>query len=156
MPFNQFNNTSKFLSHLIFQNESFSVLKNFGLENVFIGDYGYKRMHNFCLYFLINPQVDIDGIDYAKFEEKITSFDSFYDWYDIEDKKKTKRMYVFNVHPFYREDFYNFTNNNFKKLSKSYWKSLGARVELDISHVEFLLENEIYRFKNTLTIKRGE
>ena len=156
MSFNNLNITSKFLSHLIFQGESFTVLRNFGLENAYIGDYGYKKMHEYCLYFLISPTVNIDGDDYKKFEDKITSFNSFYDWYDITDKGVDKRMYVFRIHPSYREDFYYFINNNFDNLSKHYWESLGAKTKLDTTDLDFVVENEVYRFSDTLQIKKGD
>ena len=152
--FDQLNNTSNFLSHLVFQGESFKVLRNFGLENVYIGDYGFKRKHEYCLYFLINPTMDIDNESYQKFEDKITSFNSFYDWYDVNDKGVQKRMYVFTIHNSYREDFYSFLNNKFKNLSDSYWASLGSKIKLNLDDIDFLIENEVYRFSESLEVKR--
>ena len=152
--FNDLNNTSKFLSHLVFQGESFKVLRNFGLENVYVGDYGFKRIHEYCLYFLVNPTMSIDNDSYQKFEDKITSFNSFYDWYDVIDNDIEKRMYVFTIHSSYREDFYSFLNNKFDNLSDSYWASLGAKVKLNIDDIDFLIENEVYRFSDSLKVKR--
>jgi len=149
------NSTSKYLSHLIFQGESFNILRNYGLENVYIGDYGFKRIHTNCLYFLVNPTIDIDSEKYKKFEEKIISFNSFYDWYDVFDKVE-KRMYVYNIHPSYKEDFNSFINSNFDNLSDKYWGSLGARVKLDTQEIDFLVENEVYRFEDSLLIKKGD
>jgi len=149
------NSTSKYLSHLIFQGESFKILRNYGLENVYVGDYGFKRIHTNCLYFLVNPTIDIDSERYQKFEDKIISFNSFYDWYDVFDKVE-KRMYVYNIHPNYKEDFNLFINRNFDQLSESYWSSLGARVKIETSDMDFVVENEIYRFSDSLEIKKGD
>lgn len=156
MEYSKLNSTAKFLSQFIFQGTSLQILRNFGLENVYIQDYGYKNRKEYCLFFLVKPIFKIDSIDYKQFEDKIISFESFYDWYEVFEDGVEKRMYVYSVHPSYREDYYNFTSRMYHRLSDDYWSLLGVRTKLDISHVEFLLENEIYRFDKSLKIKKGD
>lgn len=156
MEFSQLNNTAKFLSQFIFKGKSLQILRNFGLENVFIADYGYRTKSEYCLFFLINSKINYNSKDYETFEDKITSFDSFYDWYEVFEDGVEKRMYVFTVNEFYREDYYRFIHEMYDELSMDYWSALGARTKLDISHIEFILENEIYRFNQSLEIKENK
>lgn len=139
------NNTTRFLSPLIFTakgDESLRVLLNFGLINVYIDDYGYKSKYLYCLFYLFKP-TDLNA--FAEFQKKITSFDSFYDYYEVEGKL----MFVFRPNSIYRRDIDMFKQNRFHDMSKDY-KILFHR-NTKFNKIDIDITKEIYRFEEYLT-----
>lgn len=139
------NYTTRFLSPLIFTargDESLRVLLNFGLINVYVDDYGYKSKYLYCLFYLFKPT---DKAAFEEFQKKITSFDSFYDYYEVEDKI----MFVFRVNSIYRRDIEMFKQNRFHDMSEDY-KLLFHR-NIKFNDIDMDLPKEIYRFEEYLT-----
>ena len=139
------NNSTRFLSPLIFTargEESLRVLLNFGLINVYVDDYGYKSKYLYCLFFLFKPT---DRAAFNEFQKKITNFDSFYDYYELEDKI----MFVFRVNSIYRRDIDLFKQNRFHDMSDDY-KILFHR-NIKFNDIDMDIRKEIYRFEEYLT-----
>ena len=139
------NNSTRFLSPLIFTargEESLRVLLNFGLINVYVDDYGYKSKYLYCLFFLFKPT---DKAAFEEFQKKITSFDSFYDYYEVEDKI----MFVFRVNSIYRRDIDLFKQNRFHDMSEDY-KILFHR-NIKFNDIDMDIRKEIYRFEEYLS-----
>ena len=137
-------NTAKFLSPLVVRKESFPMLRNFGLENVYIDDYGHRNKYTNCLFYLFKPNLNVD---FFKFEKEMSNFHSFYDWYELGEKK----MFVFKVNPIYGEDLIDFKQNKFTNFSEEFLKI----VPLDsLKTVYFDLSKEIYRFSEHLTFDK--
>jgi len=153
---NQLNHTAKYLTPLIFNRDAINVLSKYGLMNVYMDDYGHTKRYKNCLLFLFGG-TGMPGFD--KFEQKIVSFNSFYDYYDIipegfpkELRRPEYRMYVFSVHPIYYQDLFSFKHGRFDDLSDEFYKAGGyidtlAPVKIDMSR-------EIYRFNKSLKIER--
>ncbi len=139
------NNSTRFLSPLIFTargEESLRVLLNFGLVNVFIDDYGYKSKYLYCLFFLFNPP---DKAAFAEFQKKITNFDSFYDYYEVNNMM----MFVFRPNAVYRKDIDKFKQSSFTNMSDDYKILFHRNIKFHDITVE--LPKEIYRFEEYLT-----
>ena len=138
------NNTTRFLSPLIFTargDESLRVLLNFGLINVYIDDYGYKSKYLYCLFYLFKPT---DKVAFEEFQKKVTSFDTFYDYYEVDDKI----MFVFRPNQIYRRDIEMFKQNRFHDMSEDY-KLLFHR-NTKFNEIDMDLTKEIYRFEDFL------
>jgi len=137
------NNTTKFLSPLIFTSgaNASRLLANFGLVNVYLDDYGYKSKYNSCLFFLFKP-TDKDAFE--MFENKITNFDSFYDYYDVDDM----RMYVFKPSSIYHRDIELFKQGRFEEMSKDYKSLLHQHINFNDVVVD--IPKEIFRFELSL------
>ena len=138
------NNTTRFLSPLIFTargDESLRVLVNFGLINVYIDDYGYKSKYQYCLFYLFKPT---DPSAFEEFQKKITSFDTFYDYYEVDDKM----MFVFRPNSIYRRDIEMFKQNRFHDMSEDY-KILFHR-NTKFNEIDMDITKEIYRFEDYL------
>ena len=138
------NNTTRFLSPLIFTargDESLRVLLNFGLINVYIDDYGYKSKYLYCLFYLFKPT---DQTAFEEFQKKVTSFDTFYDYYEVDDKI----MFVFRPNQIYRRDIEMFKQNRFHDMSEDY-KLLFHR-NTKFNEIDMDLTKEIYRFEDFL------
>lgn len=140
------NNTTKFLTPLIFNSGAHAnrLLKNFGLVNVYIDDYGYKSKYNNCLFFLFEP---VDSIAFVGFEEKITGFASFYDYYDI----GKLRMYIFRPSSMYQRDIELFKQGRFQEMSKDY--KMLIHPQTDFTDVVIDFTKEIFRFEQSLNNK---
>jgi hypothetical protein len=139
------NNSTRFLSPLIFTargEESLRVLLNFGLINVYVDDYGYKSKYLYCLFFLFKPT---DQAAFNEFQKKITSFDTFYDYYEVDDKL----MFVFRPNSVYRRDIDRFKQNRFHDMSDDY-KILFHR-NIKFNDIDMDIRKEIYRFEEYLT-----
>jgi len=147
--YSNYNDTTKYLSHLIFKPSSMVALRTYGLENVFIDDYSHRCKYIDCLLFLVNPKFPVSSKTYEEFQDKLINFISFSDYYEIENKV----MYVFKIPKDLIMDFHHFRLKNYKNLSDEFWQSLGARVPLDFSHVRFDVEKEVYRFNTNIVIK---
>lgn len=164
--FQDLNDTSKYLSHLIIKPGSISSLINFGLENIYIDDFKHRCKYVDCLLFLMNPSISRNSKTYEEFEKKIVSFESFYDYYETEEVSKytqfKKIMYVFKIPDHLVLDYHFFRLKQYHNLSDLFWQSIGAKVPLDFTHIEYNIENEIYMFDKSLsitnvhTIKKGE
>jgi hypothetical protein len=151
--FNDLNDTSKYLSHFIFKPGSMTSLLSFGLENVYIDDYTHRCKYDNCLLFLIKN--NIHDKSYFDFQAKITNFHSFYDYYHIPNvKDSTHIMYVYQVPDNLLDDYNFFKDRKFENLTENFWSSLGAKVPLDFSHIQFKLEKEIYNFNVNLDLDR--
>jgi len=140
-PFEQLTVSARILSSTVFKQSSFSMLRNYGLENVYVDDYGCNKKHENCLFYLFTPN---RKVDYITFERSIADFNSFYDWYDIQDK----RMYVFKVNPLYLEDYHDIKQNRFHNLSSDFTAINKAKF-LD-GDIFFDPSKEIYRFEERL------
>jgi hypothetical protein len=86
-----------------------------------------------------------DKAAFEEFQKKITSFDSFYDYYEVEDKI----MFVFRVNSIYRRDIEMFKQNRFHDMSEDY-KLLFHR-NIKFNDIDMDLPKEIYRFEEYLT-----
>lgn len=140
--------SARILSLIIFKGDSIPALKNYGLLNVYIDDYGYYKKHLNCLFFLFKTNT---VADYLEFEEKITSFSSFYDYYDLpEECGRNLRMYVFQVNHKFTIDMINFKNNKFSSLSEDFLALIDERRIFHDLKVD--LSKEIYRFEDQLCI----
>lgn len=153
---NQLNNTARYLTPLIFNRDAINVLQKYGLMNVYLDDYGNTRKYKNCLFFLFGGT---SMMGYDKFEDKITSFNSFYDFYDIIPegfpphlKRPEYRMYVFAVHPIYYQDLFSFKHGRFDELSSEFYKA-GGYIET-LEPVKIDMSKEIYRFNKCLQIER--
>ena len=137
------NNTTKFLSPLIFTSgaNASRLLANFGLVNVYLDDYGYKSKYTSCLFFLFKPN---DRNAFEMFEDKITNFDSFYDYYDVDEK----RMYVFRPNKIYHKDIELFKQGKFNEMSQDYKALLHKHISFDGVVID--IPKEIYRFELSL------
>jgi len=138
------NNTTKFLCPMIFTSgaNASRLLSNFGLVNVYVDDYGYKCKYTNCLFFLFKPT---DKEAFQMFEDKITNFDSFYDYYDVDEM----RMFVFKTSSLYHRDIELFKQGRFEEMSKDY-KSLLHR-DINFKDVVVDIPKEIYRFELSLS-----
>ena len=148
--FHDLNDTSKYLSHLIFKPGSLKYLLQFGLEDTYIDDFKHRCKYENCLLFLINPVYPVNSKTYQEFEEKIVNFKSFYDYYEV-DKKI---MYVFKVPEGLILDYQTFKIKDYSNLTDSFWESIGAKNPLNFNHVNFNVENEIYRFDTNLVLNK--
>lgn len=140
-PFEQLTVSARVLSLTVFKQSSFPMLRNFGLENVYIDDYGYTKKHENCLFYLYSPN---RKVDYLSFERSIADFASFYDWYDVDDK----RMYIFKVNPIYLEDYHDIKQNRFNNLSPEFTEI--NKVKLSDGDIFFDSSKEIFRFHEFL------
>ncbi len=142
----ELNNTTKFLSRLIFTRgeESIRLLLNFGLINAYVDDYGYKSKYMYCLFFLFKP---VHEEAFEEFQKKITSFDSFYDYYEVDDKI----MFVFRPSSMYKRDIDRFKQGRFNDMSEDYKVLFNKHLKFDDVVVD--LTKEIYRFENCLSQK---
>lgn len=157
--FQDLNDTSKYLSHLIFKPGSMTSLLQFGLENVYIDDFKHRCKYAECLLFLVDPIYPTKSKTFEEFQEKIINFSSFYDYYEIDNKT----MYVFKIPESLIMDYHIFRLKQYHNLSNVFWESMGTKSSLDFNHVKFDVEKEIYRFNTNLKvnvqnvrIKKGE
>jgi hypothetical protein len=137
--------TAKILSPVVFKKQSFPMLRNYGLVNVYIDDYGHKHKYENCLFYLFKPNL---SANFLEFERKLANFVSFYDWYEVDDLK----MYVFSINPLYGIDIVRFKQNQFTDFSEEFKEVIK---DVNFSDVYFDLSKEIYRFSEHLTIKKG-
>ena len=137
------NNTTKFMSPLIFTSgaQAARLLYNFGLINVYLDDYGFKSKHSNCLFFLFEP---VESTAFKAFEEKITSFDSFFDYYEVDERI----MYVFKPNKIYHKDLEMFKQGRFDDFSEDYKILLHKDIKFDDVVVD--ITKEIYRFEESL------
>lgn len=143
LTYTDLNLTTKFLTPIVFSGDQSSVLStllNFGLINGYVDDYGSNKKHNSCLFFLFNP---VNESIFTQLENKIISFDSFYDYYEV-DKSVNLKMFVFKPNPTYRQDLFYFRQNRFNDMSEEYKKLLNKNIKFDQILVD--LKKEIFRF----------
>lgn len=131
------NMTSKLFTGLIFNSSSLPMLVDSGLINVYIDDYGHKCRYQNCILFLFDTSFRF----YSALEEKVASFQSFYDWYDVGAQKQ--RMLVFKVGPTYQNDFYKLKHMIPGKYSDEFKKVTNLHSDLIIN---MDLSKEIYRY----------
>lgn len=137
--------TAKVLSPMIVRKESFPMLRNHGLLNVYTDDYGHRYKYDNCLYYLFDPS---KSSDYLRVERTLADFGSFYDWYPVDNFK----MYVFQISPVYGIDFVNFKQNRFDNFGAEFKRILEG---VNLKDVYFDHTKEIYRFSEHLLIKKG-
>lgn len=140
-------NTAKYLTTLVFNKEALSVLRSYGLVNVYLDDYGHTKKYKDCLFFLFFLK---DDLVYEEFQNKLANFNSFYDYYDVVTPANTMRMYVFKVHDLYRQDLFSFKHSRFDEFTKHFYDV--SESDLDFSKVTLDLSEEIYRFNDHLEI----
>jgi hypothetical protein len=133
----RFNMTSKLFAGLIFNKGSLPMLVESGLINVYIDDYGHRCRYQNCILFLFDTSFRF----YSTLEEKVSSFQAFYDWYDV--GVKGHRMLVFKVGQAYREDFYKLKHMIPGKYSEEFKKVTNLRSDL-IMRIDH--SKEIYRY----------
>jgi hypothetical protein len=132
------NQSTRFLCGIIFNKKNVSLLKSFGLVATFVDDYGYRSKYQDCLFFLFKS----DTHYFAEFEKRVVDFESFFDWYDVNDKL---RMYVFKVDSTYRKDLDNFKGNRLNEMSELFYEVQNTPVIL--ANIDVDLSKEIYRFE---------
>ena len=132
------NITTRFLINLVFSKTSLPMLMESGLVNAYLDDYGYKCKYQNCLFFLFNTSSKY----YSALENKIASFESFLDWYDIPET--TLRMLVFKIGHTYRIDLNNLKHMNNFEFSEEFKRATrledNVKIKLDYS-------KEIYRYQ---------
>lgn len=133
------NEATRILVPIIFSKDNIAILNSFGFKGVYLDDYGYRSKFENCLFFLFNVKVKF----FTEFEKKIVSFDSFTDWYDVDDNH---RMYIFRVNSLYHKDIQAFRNNKLNELSENYYL-VSHPVSLNGINVD--LSKEIYRFEGS-------
>jgi hypothetical protein len=131
------NVTTKLFTGLIFNSSSLPMLVESGLINVYIDDYGHRCKYQNCILFLFNTSYRF----YPTLEEKVTSFNSFYDWYDVGVDKQ--RMLVFKVGAVYQNDFYKLKHMIPGKYSDEFKKVTNLHSDL-IMGLDY--SREIYRY----------
>jgi hypothetical protein len=137
------------LAPMIFSRQSLPTLRSFGLVNAYFDDYGQPRKYKNCLFFLFHVK---DEKTFEQFEDKITSFTSFFDYYDVPSQVDFKRMYVYRVNDVYLRDLFSFRHRRFDELTEGF-KKISLK-DINYDDIEFDLTNEIYRFHYSLdTIK---
>lgn len=132
------NDSTRFLIPIIFSPEAVASLSIYGLQGVYLDDYGYRSKFLNCLFFLFKPK----SSHYSEFEKKIADFESFTDWYELKDGK---RMYVFKIHPAYYEDIESFRSNRLEEMSERFYEI--SEPGLNLLGVNVDLSKEIYRFE---------
>lgn len=144
--------TTRYLTPLIFNKDAVATLRVYGLVNVYLDDYGASKRYKDCMFFLFQTSRDAE---YDSFEKKIADFNSFYDYYEVENIQQPEfpmRMYVFKVHKVYLRDLFSFKHGRFDELTRAFLDISDP--ELDISTLKIDITEEIYRFKLKLeTIK---
>ena len=93
------------------------------------------------MFFLFEP---VDTVAFKAFEEKITSFDSFFDYYEVDERI----MYVFKPNKVYHRDIELFKQGRFQEFSEDY--KLLLHKDINFSGVEVDITKEIYRFEESL------
>lgn len=134
----KYNLSSKILCGLIFQS-GLPTLVEFGLKNIYLDDYGYKCKYDNCVFFLFNVTYKMYNI----FEKKIAQFESFYDWYDVDE---TKRMIVFKIGTVYLKDFQNFKNQSNTEFSNDFMAVVPKIGEHLLKNYKLDYSKEIYRY----------
>lgn len=133
------NESTRLLVPIIFSRDNASILNSFGFKGVYLDDYGYRSKFENCLFFLFNTKVKF----FPEFEKKIANFDSFIDWYDVDNDH---RMYIFRVNSLYHADIKAFRNNKLNELSENYYQ-VSHPISLNGINVD--LSKEIYRFEGS-------
>lgn len=130
------NLSTKFFLSLVFKRDSFPMLLASGLVNAYIDDYGYRCRYHNCLLVLFNTNAKY----YPILEEKLSGFQAFHDWYDVNEHL---RMLVFKIGIVYKKDFYNVKHMVDTNYSEEFKKvtNLQENLIMDIDH-----SKEIYRY----------
>lgn len=139
MDLKSYNLTSKLLTGLIFNQNALPTLSEFGLKNVYIDDYGYKCKYDNCLFFLFNITKNF----YDPFENKIVKFESFYDWYDVDD---FRRMLVYKVGDVYKEDLFKYKSNVHKDYSIEFIEAVSPNASSLLENYKLDYSKEIFRY----------
>jgi hypothetical protein len=139
---NQYTLTSRYLTPMIFNKDALASLSVFGLMNVYLDDYGSSKKYDNCLFFLFAVS---DDLEFNKLQKTIANFNSFYDYYDINEGGQELRMFVFKVHNIYERDLFSFKHNRMDELSESFLKLLDN--DVDFTNLIVNLPGEIYRFR---------
>jgi len=139
VPVNLVNEASRFLIPIIFSKDNSSILYSFGFKGVYVDDYGYRSKFENCLFFLFNTKAKF----FTEFEKKIANFDSFIDWYDVDENL---RMFVFRVNELYHADIQAFKDNRLNELSENYYE---VSHPISLVGINVDLSKEIYRFEAT-------
>jgi hypothetical protein len=139
---NPYTLTSRFLTPIIFNRDALASLSVFGLMNVYLDDYGSSKKYTNCLFFLFAVS---DDMEFNRLEKTIANFNSFYDYYDINEGGQELRMFVFRIHKIYERDLFSFRHNRMDELSESFLDLFDD--DVDFKKLEFNLPSEIYRFR---------
>lgn len=109
------NNSNLFLLPAIRLN--IPLLKDNGLENVYLGDHKYEIIHENCLYLLFSPKEFNENFE--AFCESLRKVGSFVDEYDVEGNKV---MFVFKFPDKLKDTLQSFKNGEYSKFDKEYIK----------------------------------
>lgn len=155
------NLTTRFLSCTIIQPKGINILMQQGLENIYIDDYEHNKKYEKCLHFVINPNTTLDSEAFKDLEEGLIDFESFYDYYDIVENNREKRVYIFRYDDLYEEDVQLFINGEYEEMSDIFWRTLQVTQEtalkyLKNSEVKFDPKKEIFRFESKLKLIENE
>jgi hypothetical protein len=113
------NLTTNTLYQLIFQKGSLPLLKQAGLIQSYLDDYGSKKKYKDCLFFLFNWNDTFlrnqdSGPVTSQFIRSVTDFKTFYDFYEVDE---TSLMLVFRYFPIFREDVLRFKRGQLSQMS---------------------------------------
>ena len=144
MDLSKYNLTSKLLTGLVFSRNSLPTLAEFGLKNVYLDDYGYKCKYENCLFFLFN----ITNKHYDIFENKIAQFESFYDWYDIDEYK---RMLVYKIGDVYWDDLNKYRQSISTGFSADFIAAVTIKSAIMLDGLKLDYSKEIFRYEANLT-----
>jgi hypothetical protein len=149
---NNYNLTTRFLSCTVIKPDGLDILIKHGLKNVYIDNYTHKKKYEGCLHFLMDPTTTLEAKSYQDLEKDLTSFESFYDYYDLNENGRDIRVYVFRIHSIYKDDVESFRLGNYYDLSTLYWKTIGVNKQAGINVLNKLktfnenIEEEVYNY----------
>lgn len=136
-----FNNSTEFLTPLILHNINtnkevpMTYLKKFGFINIYIDDFGldseifeWKKSKDPHLFMLFQPNY---SDEFLKTEMLFKSFAKWVDYYDLDEEGQLV-VHVFKVVDSFKEDFINFVNSNYSKLSENLQSLYNRKYILDI------------------------
>ncbi len=95
-----------------------SVLSNYGLDNVYIGDHKYEILYENHLYLLFSPNEF--NSQFEEFCEKLRDNKLYEDEYDVEVGKV---MFVFRFPDNLKQTFKHFQQGKYSKFDKEYIKN---------------------------------
>lgn len=105
--YNSWTQTSKYILNML--NIDDYLLKNLGFQNAYLGDDGYNKHYDNCIYLRFNNKINVDLLTKNRDDYVI----------DYELPKK-EHMVVFFIPLIYHEDIVNFKEGLYSKLNKEY------------------------------------
>lgn len=144
-----FNQTTKILYSLIFEQGSLDLLRRVGLINAYLDDYGARKKYKNCIFFLFKVNDSIiqqrkDGLEVRSFLASIVEFMSFYDFYETEEGW----MFVFKYNVKMKADVQAFRESRFEDFSSTFKEVVCPTCDkLKENPIKIDADKEIYRYE---------